>query len=690
TDTDQTAFTANRIIHTNSGGTGLTDTANFVFDGTNLGIGTTTPWGMLSVAALSSNTSPIFTLSTSTASATSTALIVTSAGKLGLGTTSPYAVLSVAGDASVTRLDITNASATSTIAGGLSVGGGALNYDYSSGVTSVDNLNLGTIGFDTDAGQVTWVDLPVTNATASTTESYTAAIDGNAVLTIYGEADGAGGVNTLRVGIGTSSPSGNYGPLTMASGAYVSQGGVWTDASSRTLKENFTALDSQSVLQKIQTLDVTRWNYKSESAGTTHIGPVAEDFYAAFNTGGPGGTMSISPLDTSGVALLGIQAISNVIDIVGAGTTTPSIRSLYSGLIDPAVSIDADGNVGIGTTTPSYKLHVLGDVAATAFVNVSTRDAKKDITYIGGDPSDSVLDKFANLKVANYHYNFDAEDAPLRMGLIAEESPAEILAAGGKGIDLYKLSAFTILAVQEEAKKIQNLEEQLANLQGLSVPNGGISMDAVVSGLKSLGADIASGLATFKDIIADSITTGALTIKNADQTKNGITIYDRETGAPFCFYISGGVQKTEAGTCVGLAQTASVSNASSSPVSNEANQANESGSSDTEAPVITVAGNNPATVEKGTSYADLGATVTDNVNDNLGVKVEGDEIDTSVVGEYTVTYTATDQVGNVGTATRKVNVVEPVVPGFILTPESSTTATSNASTSTDVGTTTEN
>jgi len=48
TDTGS-SFTANRIPHTNSGATALTDTATFVFDGTNLGIGTTTPGSRLHV-----------------------------------------------------------------------------------------------------------------------------------------------------------------------------------------------------------------------------------------------------------------------------------------------------------------------------------------------------------------------------------------------------------------------------------------------------------------------------------------------------------------------------------------------------------------------------------------------------------------------------------------------------------------
>lgn len=80
---------------------------------------------------------------------------------------------------------------------------------------------------------------------------------------------------------------------------------------------------------------------------------------------------------------------------------------------------------------------------------------------------------------------------------------------------------------------------------------------------------------------------------------------------------------------------------------------------DTEAPVITVIGNNPALIEKGAEYSDLGARVTDNVNDNLGITAEGEDIDASILGEYEVLYTATDQAGNRGSATRLVIVYDP-------------------------------
>ena len=117
---------------------------------------------------------------------------------------------------------------------------------------------------------------------------------------------------------------------------------------------------------------------------------------------------------------------------------------------------------------------------------------------------------------------------------------------------------------------------------------------------------------------------------------------------------------------------------------------------DTQAPVITIVGNNPANIDINSSYVDLGATVTDNVNDNLGIsyKVDGTTVssinlDTSADITYTITYSATDQAGNTGTATRTVVVGTGIVAttttqSVTTTPTTtqSTTATQDTTTST--------
>ena len=117
---------------------------------------------------------------------------------------------------------------------------------------------------------------------------------------------------SLNGGLSLTAPS-NGNVIAADSGAYLSPGGTWTNASSKSLKENFTPLDGGDILQKIDALNITRWNYKKENSSTTHIGPVAEDFYKAFNVGGPAGEKSISTIDPAGISLIGIQALSKKI-----------------------------------------------------------------------------------------------------------------------------------------------------------------------------------------------------------------------------------------------------------------------------------------------------------------------------------------------------------------------------------------
>ena len=91
---------------------------------------------------------------------------------------------------------------------------------------------------------------------------------------------------------------------------------------------------------------------------------------------------------------------------------------------------------------------------------------------------------------------------------------------------------------------------------------------------------------------------------------------------------------------------------------------------DTEAPVVTLNGTSPTTITVGDTYADMGATATDNVDTELYMYVSVDggapmlsgylvTVDTSVAGTHTIVFTVTDAAGNTGTASRTVDVVAP-------------------------------
>ena len=78
------------------------------------------------------------------------------------------------------------------------------------------------------------------------------------------------------------------------------------------------------------------------------------------------------------------------------------------------------------------------------------------------------------------------------------------------------------------------------------------------------------------------------------------------------------------------------------------------------APVITLTGDNPQLVTTGSTYVELGATVTDNVDTGLSAVIDSSAVNTALVGTYTVTYVATDAAGNTSSSSRTVTVFTPV------------------------------
>ncbi len=96
-------------------------------------------------------------------------------------------------------------------------------------------------------------------------------------------------------------------PIDTSTTAYLSAGGVWTNASDAALKENFSAADPQQVLASLATIPIATWNYRAEDVDTLHMGPTGQDFYAAFALGD--GERAISTVDADGVALAAIQGL---------------------------------------------------------------------------------------------------------------------------------------------------------------------------------------------------------------------------------------------------------------------------------------------------------------------------------------------------------------------------------------------
>ena len=100
---------------------------------------------------------------------------------------------------------------------------------------------------------------------------------------------------------------------------------------------------------------------------------------------------------------------------------------------------------------------------------------------------------------------------------------------------------------------------------------------------------------------------------------------------------------------------------------------------DTTVPVITLLGDDPVTLEVGTTYNDAGATANDNYDGNITTSIARmDSVNSNTVGTYTVTYNVSDSSGNQAVeVTRAVNVVDTTAPVINLLGENPVTVSVN-------------
>jgi len=169
------------------------------------------------------------------------------------------------------------------------------------------------------------------------------------------------------------------------------------------------------------------------------------------------------------------------------------------------------------------------------------------------------------VRIAQYHYKTENPSDPLRLGLIAEEAPSEVLSVSGKGVDIYKLSTFILAGVQEMQNKMDAIDARVTTLEsmlavGSSTPFASLSVatttatttDAsasITSFFSALGIAFDDMTATFKNIVANTISAKKVTVEE------GITIKDKATGAYYCIVVENGVMKNVAGECGAVSAT---------------------------------------------------------------------------------------------------------------------------------------
>ncbi|HMO51804.1 MAG TPA: tail fiber domain-containing protein, partial [Kiritimatiellia bacterium] len=103
------------------------------------------------------------------------------------------------------------------------------------------------------------------------------------------------------VGIGTTTPTNRLHVIgTVQATAYIT-------GSDRNAKDNIQPVEPAAILDKVANLPISTWTFRDEPNGT-HIGPMAQDFHAAFGFGNT--DTGIMTVDADGVALAAIQALA--------------------------------------------------------------------------------------------------------------------------------------------------------------------------------------------------------------------------------------------------------------------------------------------------------------------------------------------------------------------------------------------
>jgi hypothetical protein len=99
-----------------------------------------------------------------------------------------------------------------------------------------------------------------------------------------------------------------------SAGVSLAAGGTsWGAISDLRAKKNFRVADPAAVLEKLAGVSITRWNYEWEADDASpHLGPVAQDFKAAFYPGRDDTT--ITTLEYDGVALMAIQGLNQKLE----------------------------------------------------------------------------------------------------------------------------------------------------------------------------------------------------------------------------------------------------------------------------------------------------------------------------------------------------------------------------------------
>ncbi|MBI4209482.1 MAG: tail fiber domain-containing protein [Deltaproteobacteria bacterium] len=133
---------------------------------------------------------------------------------------------------------------------------------------------------------------------------------------------------------------------------------------------------------------------------------------------------------------------------------------------DSKMVLTSTGNLGVGTPDPTERLVVAGNVQADSYLCNSSRELKKDVASLTEKDYSKVLETINQLEVVRYRYKEDSAEDKLHIGLIAEDSPKDILSQDGKSVSLYDSVGYLLASTKALIQQNEGLAKELTALKG--------------------------------------------------------------------------------------------------------------------------------------------------------------------------------------------------------------------------------
>lgn len=493
-------------------------------------------------------------------------LFIGATGNVGIGTTSPYAKLSVVGPVVAEYFHATSTTATSTFAGGF----------VSTGMSIFDNITMGALNFETNAGTVSWVDLPIDSLSADgTVQSYSAQMDSQNVLTIFGQANGSGAVKNIRTVVGTTTDavltSANipYSSLLVTDGALCVDNGAGNTCASSARTRGYIYAEGSSLAgldlaEQYRSTDVTL------SAGDVLMVDPANPLYVSrYNRD------SVSTSSEDLPAIIGVVSTEPGVLLGGYSDDSPTLFKVpvgLSGRVPVKISLE-NGPIKIGdrispAKKPGYAAKALDNEASLGIALEAFNDntaSSSIVVFLDkqiAKTNTSVVSTSPAISVASTSYSY------------SDDSSSDYTASSSGIVSIYDEDQNN--AINDITTKINGLTATTNNISS-STATLAAAIDALGKATSTLASTTANELASstsFIQTIAVAVTewlkaAGNLVVNTfsakiayferveADVVaiSKGMELKDQATGTIYCVSIINGEWVKNVGSCTEVAAT---------------------------------------------------------------------------------------------------------------------------------------